>query len=663
MAKAIKGAIVAALVVFAIVSLPFVSLGSTISVFGWGAAASMAAITFATTLISSGLAMLTSKGLEANNGNFGTKVTTRNAQAPRQLIYGKTLTGGTIVHMQTSGTDNNRLHMIAVIAGHEVEEIEALRINGNNIVLGTNTSTSTIGGKTVHTVTSSAYTNSDNDNSFGSGRLIRFSVNDGSQTAADGFLRNQLSSTIPTTHIYKDCAYVYMQMVYDPEKLAQPPTVAYLVKGKKCYDPRSGSIAWTDNPALIIRDFISDNTYGLKATSSEINDTSNAGGFASAANTCDQTVSTDTGGGSEKRYTANGFTNFSAAPDGILEGLIASCAGKVTYVNGKFNLFVGAAQTPSLTITDDKLLTPPQISTKPNNGEMYNTVKSIYVDASNNYIGTDGPIIQDTTFLNEDTPSGESTANYIKQLEVQMPYTTTVSMADRLSKIALRHGRKTISLSCTTTLEFLKLQPCDWVYVTNERLGFTNKVFEVMSTNLEIVGEDAPVAATKLELKEIDSSVFNHAANEYVTVPSEGSVVDSGDMTVTAPSSLVLSQILVKEGGVAKINILAAWSNNTSPYIRITEVAYKLSTSSSFSGLIVGAGINEVTIPNVVVGQTYNVKVRHQNIYDVYSSYTSTSNITITAAAEAPAAPSGLTASTGKELNILFRLPTRHQQI
>ena len=652
MAKAIKAAVIAALVVFVVATTGGVG-ASAFSAFGLTGAAAMAAVTFATTLVSSGLAMLTSKGIEANNANFGTKVTARNAQAPRQIIYGKTLTGGTIVHMQTSGTDNNRLHMFAVIAGHEIEEVEALRINGNNVVLGTNTSTSTIGGKTVHTVTSSTFTNTDNDNSFGSGRLIRFSVNDGSQTAADGFARNQLGSTIPTTHIFKDCAYIYMQMIYDPEKLAQPPTVTYKVKGKKCYDPRNGSTAWTDNPALIIRDFISSNTYGLKATSSEINDTSNAGGFASAANTCDQTVSSDTGGGSEKRYTANGFTNMSASPDGIIEGLVASCAGKVTYVNGKFNLFVGASQTPSLTITDDKLLAPPQVSTKPNNGEMYNTVKAIYVDASNEYIGTDGPVIQDTTFLNEDTPSGESTANYIKQLEVQMPYTTTVTMADRLSKIALRHGRKTVTLSCTTTLEFMKLQPCDWVYVTNERLGFTNKVFEVMSTNLELVGDETPVAATQLELKEIDSSVFNHAANEYVTVPAEGGVVDSGDMTVTAPSSLVLSQILVKEGGVAKINILAAWSNNTSPYIRITEVAYKLSTSSAFSGVIVGAGINEVTIPNVVVGQTYNVKVRHQNIYDVYSSYTSTSNITITAAAEAPAAPTGITASTGKELNIL----------
>ena len=655
MAKAIKSALIAALVVFVVATTGGVG-ASAFSAFGLTGAAAMAAVTFATTLLSAGIAQLTSKGIEANQGNLGTKVTTRNATAPRQIVYGETLVGGTILHMQTGGSDNSNLHMIAVVAGHEIQSLEALRINGTDVILNTHTSTSTISGETVHKVNLSQFKNTDNDNKLDStGTLIRFTFHNGSQTSADGLARANLGSSIPSTHVYTDCAYIYMQMVYDPEKLAQPPTVAYKVKGKKCYDPRDGTTAWTDNPALIIRDYLSNSTFGMKAGSSELNDTSNAGGFSSAANTCEQTVSSDTGGGSEKRYTTNGFTNMSAAPDGVLEGFLSSCAGKITYVNGKFNLFVGASQTPSLTITDDKVLSPPSASTRPQSGDLYNTVKPIYVDASNNYTGTDGGVYQDSGFLAADTPTGESSANYIKQLEVQYPYTTTATMADRLAKIALRHSRQTTQITLLTTLEFMKLQPQDWVYVTNERLGFTNKIFQVQSTNLEMIADgDVPVAATRLSLKEIATSVFNHAANEYVPIPTEGDTVPAGDMTVTAPTGLTLSQILVKEGGTSKINIQASWSNNSSPYIRITEIGYKLSGDSDYTGIVVGAGVDKARIQNVAVGETYNIRVRHQNIYDVYSAYTSVSNITIVAATEAPTAPSNLTASTLKELNILI---------
>ena len=120
--------------------------------------------------------------------------------------------------MQTSGTDNNILHFISVVAGHEIQSIEALRINGNNVVLGSNTSTTTIGGQTVHKVTSSNFKNTDNDNKFDTaGTLIRFSVNDGSQTARDGFAANQLGNPIiPTTQKFRGCAEVCMLMVYDP---------------------------------------------------------------------------------------------------------------------------------------------------------------------------------------------------------------------------------------------------------------------------------------------------------------------------------------------------------------------------------------------------------------------------------------------------------------
>ena len=274
MSKVIKAAVTAAVVVFATVTI-LASGGTLAPLFtgaGWaaslGVAAQYALATFATTLISGAVGMMTSKGIDATSENFGTKLSNRNPIAPRQIIYGQARVGGTIVHMETSGTDNYLLHMVIAIAGHEVEELTSVRFGENTLT----TTTSTINGSTVHTVTNADYTNTENDNNFGSGRLARFSFEDGSQTSVNGFMNAQLSS-MGTSDKFLDVAYVYMQLVFDTEKFGGGiPQISFLVKGKKCYDPRTNNTVWTNNPALHIRDFLTDTQYGLKAETEEINE-------------------------------------------------------------------------------------------------------------------------------------------------------------------------------------------------------------------------------------------------------------------------------------------------------------------------------------------------------------------------------------------------------
>ena len=373
---------------------------------------------FASAAISSALTFvggILSKGGKSASANFGAKFMQRDSIAPRQIVYGQCRVGGTIVHIETSGTDNFLLHVVCVLSGHAIEGLTSIRANDIDLT----TSTSTVNGSTVHTVTNSEYTNTDNDNNFGSGRLMRFTFQDGTQTAVDGFMNAQLSS-IGTSDKFLGCSYVYMQMVFDAEKFGGGiPSISFKVKGKNVFDPRTNANANSDlqrsNPALIIRDYITDTEYGLKAKTTEVNDTTNAGGFASAANTCDQNVTLADGSTTETRYTANGFSNFSASGADVITGVISSMSGSMSYVNGKFNLFAGASQSPSLTITDDDLLEPISVTTKSGSGSLYNSVKPVYVDRDLDFTSTDAPVFQDTTMLNADTPSGESTANYVKK--------------------------------------------------------------------------------------------------------------------------------------------------------------------------------------------------------------------------------------------------------
>ena len=399
MAKAIKAAVIAAVVIFVVATTA--GVGASFTAFGLTGASAMAAMTFATTLVSAGIGMMTSKGIEANNANFGSKASTKGALNPRQVVYGETRVGGTITFLRTTGTDNNRLSMFIVFAGHEIESFESINFNETTISTTNVTSSGAGSSNKIFTVTNSQYTNTDNAENFGSGRLVRFTLSDGSQTAINSLARATHGSTVIDNNFkLLGCAFMYVEMIYDSEKMPQIPKITAKIKGKKVYDPRldttaggSGShrlgtpstYAWSDNPALCILDYLADTTHGLKATADELNLTANAGGFMSAANTCEQSVTIS--GITEERYTANGFTNMSANGTGILEGILSACGGKITFTNGKFNVFVAAAQTPSLTVTDDDLLSPVVISRNTQSNELFNSVKSIFVDKDNNYVG------------------------------------------------------------------------------------------------------------------------------------------------------------------------------------------------------------------------------------------------------------------------------------
>jgi len=664
MAKAAKSAILAAAVVGIIVASGGTGGLAAPAIFGLTQGSAGAAIAFAATMafVSTGISMMTAKKLPSGLGdNFGTKVSTKNPTAPRQIVYGQCRIGGTFTQIETSGTDNSVLHIFTVLAGHPIDSLQKVFINDKALALGSETSSTSINSETVHTVTANFFENSDNPNNLGSGALIRFTFHDGTQTAVDGFAQAQLNTTsVPNTHIFKNCAYVYMQMVYDSEKLPNVPNISFEVRGKKLFDPRTSETAFTDstnkvignNPALVLRDILTDTSYGVGVTSGEINDTTNAGGFAAAANTCEQTVTLADGSTTEQRYTCNGFTNFAATREDIIAGITSSMAGTMTYSNGKFNAFAGANQTASLTITDDDCLSPIAVTTKSIQGDLYNTVKTMFSDENQKFIPTDTPILQNSTFLSADTPSGETSANFVKTMEVRLPFTTSNTMAQRLGKIALLHQRETTTIRVTTTLKFLQLQPADYVQITNERLSFSNKLFEVMAVNMVLEGDDNPFIACQLDLKEISTSVYDFATNEYSTIQAEGSDLTSGALTVTAPTAGSINQTATIDGATPKVNLKVVWTNAANEAIQGTEVQYKLNSDSTYTSQISGKGQTIAVIPNVTVGQTYNVRVRHFTYDNVYSDVATFSDTTINYPTTAPNSPTSASVSSGNALGL-----------
>lgn len=656
MAKALKAGLRAALTV-AVVALgatliPFVAISSATII----ASAAVAGVgAFINTLLT--------KPIDATVENFGTKVAGMSPIAPRQVVYGLARVGGTIVYMDTKGgaTDKPNLHLIVAIAGHEIQSIEKIFLNNVELT----TTTSDISGETVYTVTNSDFTNTDNENNHGSGRLIRYVQGLGADNQdIGGYTIAQTDFT--ADHDLKGVAYVHFHMIYDQSKLASVPSISFEIKGKKLFDPRDDTTAWTTNPALIVRDMLTDTRYGLRATSDEINDNSSVfGNFETAADDCEVPVN-DKDGTDHDTYQANGFYNATTPIGEALQGVLSACAGKLTYVNGKFNILVGKTQSPDLTITDNDLIGEIQLSNSTDLANIYNTVKPIYVDLETNYTSKDSALRKEgendsgttTNFLTQDTPSGATEANFQRIMEMKLPFVTNDSQAQRLGKIALNYQRRTKIITVNTTLKFLQLAVGDWVYVTNSRLSFSSKKFEVLSATTASTTDENPIIYCQLTLKEVDNHIFDFdPASDYIT-GTQNDYSGPTPVTLGAPTSVSASGgVNIQSDGTSVGFLIVNWTNASNATIDHTEIQIRKTSTFGDPQDFKTVDYPQTTaqISGLEVGATYYVRLRHKGPTGVLGTFSSVVNASITADTTAPDQITDLTATTDVEGTILVR--------
>ena len=124
------------------------------------------------------------------------------------------------------------------------------------------------------------------------------------------------------------------------------PVITATVKGKKLYDPRTSSTAWSDNPALCLRDYLT-SKYGLEENTVNIDDTL----VSSAANVCDQTNTL----ASTTRYTCNGAFTTGSTPYDMLSELLKSMGGSMWYAQGKWRMKPAYWTSPVMDLNEDDL--------------------------------------------------------------------------------------------------------------------------------------------------------------------------------------------------------------------------------------------------------------------------------------------------------------------
>ena len=494
---------------------------------------------------------------------------------PRRMVYGETRVSGVLGFAESTDEDKY-LHLVILMASHEVNSIGQIYINDTAITLDGD----------GNCTAPAQYAN-----------LIRINKHLGSPTqSADADLIAESDGKWTSNHKLSGIAYVYARLEFDADAFPNGlPNISAIVQGKKLYDPRTSTTVYSTNPALAIRDYLTDSIYGFNASSDEIDDTS----FTTAANICDESV-TLSGGGTESRYTINGTFESNGSPKQILENLLTAMGGSVIYSNGTFKTKAAKYVTPTVTLDEGDLRGSIALQSRRSRRDNYNAVKGVFTSPDNNYIAADYPAFTSTTFQNED--NGDQVF-----LDLDLPYTTSSAMAQRLAKIALFRNRQQVTLDMPCKLKAFQLNVGDTVSINNTRFGFSSKVFEVAEWNIafENDGNGVPIMGVDLVLRELNSNVYNWNAEEKVFQLDNTTLPDPFDVPQPVISTTDELRVLNQEA----ISVLIVNASSTNPQVIDFEVQAKKSTDTDYINLGKSSA-NLFEFVNVEDDAIYDIRAR-----------------------------------------------------
>ena len=500
-----------------------------------------------TTALGAALNALTPKP-SFSGTNRGYQVTQNGSALDHQVLYGKAKVGGARVFDSTTGGSNKFLHRVLAFTGHEVESFDEIYINDELITLdssGNVTSPSRYDGN------------------------VRINKHLGAtDQAADSDLVSEVDEWT-NDHRLRGIAYLYVRLRYDADAFPNGvPEITATIKGKKVFDPRDGSTAWSDNPALCLRDYLTSTTYGLGEEDVNVDDDK----VSTAANVCDRT---DTPDGST-RYTCNGAFTTASTPYDNLSALLTSMGGLLWYAQGEWRMKPAYWTEPALTLDENDLRSGITVNTRHSRRDNYNTVKGTFRGAESSWQITDYPEVTNAAFLSADN-------NQESAIDLALPFTDTSVESRRIANVSLERNRQQLTITASFGMRAFQLQVGDNVKINNTRFGWTDKEFEVTSWTFGLVDEgDLQV---QMILREVSESVFDDVSDGIVYERDNTNLLSPFDVPSVGINAEAVAQVLAEK----LVNTLVIETTSSqSERIDLVEVQLKSSTGANY--VSVGTG-------------------------------------------------------------------------
>ena len=372
--------------------------------------------------------------------NRGTLVNKQSNVASIPVIYGTRKVGGTRVFVSTGGGKKNEyLYIALVLSEGEIDQIGDVYIND---VLSTDSKFSGL-------VTIEKYLGTD------------------SQTYST--LLAEADDTWGADHRLRGVAYLAMRFKYDPDVFSSIPEVQAVVRGRKVYNPSTATTVYSSNPALCLRDYLTNPRYGKGLDSALLDDDS----FIAAATFCDTTVTSSAGlGGSQKIFECNAIIDTGNKLFDNVKIILRGMRGLMPYSNGIYSLLIDKAESVSFDLTPDNITSAIQVASS-GKDKKYNKVIAKFTNPDANWqsdtvFWPPAGSTEESTFLSEDDNQELAT-------EITLPTIANYYSARDIARIACLASRKNaLTVKLTATSEALKIAAGDVVRLEHPSMGWVD---------------------------------------------------------------------------------------------------------------------------------------------------------------------------------------------
>jgi hypothetical protein len=531
-----------------------------------------------------------------------------NAQIP--VVYGERKLGITRVFVETSGTDNQYLYVAGVLCEGEIESIESIYIDDKEV-----TWASALSHGTVVEVGSG-------DSNFYKDSTSHI------QVQAFLGLDDQVSSSILSTsanwgtnHRLRGVAYLAFRFKWNQDIFGGLPDIKAVVKGRKVYDPRTTTTAYTNNSALCLLDYLRNTRYGKGLPDSAFE--ANFQSFQDSADECETQVTPYSGGSDIDLFTTNAVLDTGQKLIDNVTKLLNPMRAIFSYNQGTYKLNIEGTGTATYTLTTNNVIGGIKIIGETKNRK-YNRVIGTFVNPEKNWQEdtVSFPPADDSGLPLADQHATMLSADNSTLLEgnFDFPNITNPYQAEELCENILRRSRNALAIEVKATSEFLDVVVGDIVNVTYPTASFSAKPFRVYSVN---INADLTI---DLALTEHQDSFYAWGNKTQAPIIADTTLPNPN--SVLPPASLTLDDSLVEyNDGTVITRLTAVIGASTDAFVDQYRVEAKQTLDRNGNAVsddyrLVGQGVAlDYQLLNVIDGATYSVRVTAINSLGVKSTY------------------------------------------
>ncbi len=600
--------------------------------------------------------------------------------APRTLALGRVRAVEGIRRRWVSGTNSEKLTLIVSFAGHEIDAFETFWFNDTPLTLdgsgyvqtspylkggkesyqtsgtldSSGSASVTLAGGPVSGTLSAVWSQGSGETTVqgtltvsGSGvsytltggppgvaYYVTYQVTTGTATArirtylgtsaqnVGAALASEYPGKITSTDKFAGIALAVVDLDYDPDVFPQGiPNITATFRGAKVLDPRTGTTAWSENPALHAYHYARLAT-GWAVPAGEIRTQD----VIDAANFCDtSTVFTLTGGASGSvtlpRYRCGIVIASDADPRSSMDEIMETMAGRWGWAGGTLRMRCGRMASSVFTMDESWIAQRVDASGQPEQGSVVritngvpreakvNRVTGRCVDPDQRYQVLPFPAVQDAVLIAADG------AEYATEVEYQG--VNHIAHAQHLAKIRIREGQAPLRVDASCNLSAYRLELFDVGTVTLPRYGFSAKTFEVASYRWH------PTIGVQVVLQEITSDIYDTAPLTGRDPAPNGDLPPPWSVAVITGVTVASGTVALTDGSILTRTHIS-WTAPISQAVLVggqIEVQYieasSTLTSDDWSSWTEPGSATMAVIPGLLTGRYYTFRVRAINSFGV----------------------------------------------